>query len=236
GPVHAPAGRERGPAQQPGSAGGGTRRAAREDRDRARPGRGNDQPVAGNGAALMAEPVKIYILDREFVIACPEEERPALLQAAAFLNQKMQEIRDKGKVIGIDRIAVLAALNLAHELQRTRQDAGNLDDIRDRLAALNARLAEATSRAVPPFKSLPGTISLWGNAVAARRSKNRHPLQCSIPGDVFLEPQSVAPGMFDGCWCASPPPSGKPKAPSWFPPEPQGSRARPDRHRRGMPL
>ncbi len=93
----------------------------------------------------MAEPVKIYILDREFVIACPEEERPALLQAAAFLNQKMQEIRDKGKVIGIDRIAVLAALNLAHELQRTRQDAGNLDDIRDRLAALNARLAEATS-------------------------------------------------------------------------------------------
>ena len=93
----------------------------------------------------MAEPVKIYILDREFVIACPEEERPALLQAVAFLNQKMQEIRDKGKVIGIDRIAVLAALNLAHELQRTRQDAGNLDDIRDRLAALNARLAEATS-------------------------------------------------------------------------------------------
>lgn len=93
----------------------------------------------------MAEPVKIYILDREFVIACPEEERPALLQAAAFLNQKMQEIRDKGKVIGIDRIAVLAALNLAHELQRTRQETDSLDDIRNRLAALNARLADATS-------------------------------------------------------------------------------------------
>lgn len=81
----------------------------------------------------MAEPVKIYILDREFVIACPEEERPALLQAAAFLNQKMQEIRDKGKVIGIDRIAVLAALNLAHELQELRAREAEIDRSLDAL-------------------------------------------------------------------------------------------------------
>jgi cell division protein ZapA len=89
----------------------------------------------------VSEAVKIYILDREFVVACPEEERPALLQSAAMLNQKMQEIRDKGKVVGLDRIAVLAALNLTHELLRVKQDAGGMDDIRNRLAALNERLA-----------------------------------------------------------------------------------------------
>jgi cell division protein ZapA len=91
----------------------------------------------------MSEPVKIYILDREFIVACPEDERQALLQSAAMLNQKMLEIRDRGKVVGMDRIAVLAALNLSHELLRLKQDAGGMDHIRDRLAALNERLAEA---------------------------------------------------------------------------------------------
>jgi cell division protein ZapA len=93
----------------------------------------------------MTEPVKIYILDREFLIACPEEERPALLQSAAYLNQKMQEIRDRGKVVGIDRIAVMAALNLTHELLRSRRDADGVDEIRERLAALNERLETAVS-------------------------------------------------------------------------------------------
>ena len=90
----------------------------------------------------MNEPVKVYILDREFMIACPPEERNALLQSAAMLDQKMREIRDQGKVVGMDRIAIMAGLNLAHELLRLRQDATGLDAIRDRLAALNERLAE----------------------------------------------------------------------------------------------
>jgi cell division protein ZapA len=93
----------------------------------------------------MTDPVKIYILDREFLIACPEDERPALLESAAFLNHKMQEIRDKGKIVGIDRIAVVAALNITHELLRSKQDRDGMDEIRERLAALNARLAEAAS-------------------------------------------------------------------------------------------
>ena len=90
----------------------------------------------------MNEPVKVYILEREFMIACPPEERNALLQSAAMLDQKMREIRDRGKVVGMDRIAIMAGLNLAHELLRLRQDATGLDAIRDRLAALNERLAE----------------------------------------------------------------------------------------------
>ena len=60
-------------------------------------------------------PVTIHILDKEFRIACPEEEHDALLASAHFLDSKMKEIRDSG-VVGQDRIAIMAALNLTHEL------------------------------------------------------------------------------------------------------------------------
>lgn len=93
----------------------------------------------------MTEPVKISILDREYLIACPEEERQGLLRSAELLNQKMQDIRDKGKVIGMDRIAILAALNLTHELLQAKPDNGGLDEISSRLAALNSRVAKAVS-------------------------------------------------------------------------------------------
>jgi len=59
--------------------------------------------------------VTIHILDKEFRIACPEEEHDALLASAHFLDMKMKEIRDSG-VVGQDRIAIMAALNLTHDL------------------------------------------------------------------------------------------------------------------------
>lgn len=89
----------------------------------------------------MAEPVKVHILDREFLIACPDDEKPALLRSAGYLNEKMQEIRDRGKVVGLDRIAVMAALNLAHEVLQGKQDAAGVDGLRDRLKAINDKLA-----------------------------------------------------------------------------------------------
>lgn len=61
-------------------------------------------------------PVTVSILDKEYRIGCPADEREALLESAEFLDRKMREIRDKGKVIGSDRIAVMAALNIADEL------------------------------------------------------------------------------------------------------------------------
>jgi cell division protein ZapA len=61
-------------------------------------------------------PVSVLILEKEYRIACKAEERETLLQTAHFLDEKMREIRDSGKVIGTDRIAVMAALNLAHDL------------------------------------------------------------------------------------------------------------------------
>jgi cell division protein ZapA len=75
-------------------------------------------------------PVAVSILDREFLIGCTPEERPGLIAAAAYLDAKMREIRNASRAAGVDRIAVMAALNIAHELmqikQRGESDAGVL--------------------------------------------------------------------------------------------------------------
>ena len=61
-------------------------------------------------------PVTVHILDKDYLISCEPEEKESLLNSVRFLDTKMREIRNNGKVIGTDRIAVMAALNLAHEL------------------------------------------------------------------------------------------------------------------------
>jgi cell division protein ZapA len=65
----------------------------------------------------------ITILGREFKVACKENEREELSEAVALLDRRMREIRDAGKVTGTDRIAVMTALNFAHELLRARREA-----------------------------------------------------------------------------------------------------------------
>jgi len=60
--------------------------------------------------------LNVHILDKEFLVACPEEEEISLRSSAQYLDKKMREIRDSGKVVGLDRIAVMAALNITHEL------------------------------------------------------------------------------------------------------------------------
>ena len=62
------------------------------------------------------KPASVTILDKEYLIACSDEERKLLNDAANLLNDKMQEVKISGKVIGSERIAVLAALNIAHEM------------------------------------------------------------------------------------------------------------------------
>ena len=62
-------------------------------------------------------------MEKEYVVACPYEERSALLDAAEFLNGRMREIRDSGKVVGLDRIAVMVALNLAQRVAATARTA-----------------------------------------------------------------------------------------------------------------
>ena len=64
--------------------------------------------------------VSVRILEKEYQVACLPEERSELLDSAEFLNNKMKEIRDGGNIVGLDRIAVVAALNLSHELLKLR--------------------------------------------------------------------------------------------------------------------
>ncbi|MEB2315793.1 MAG: cell division protein ZapA [Xanthomonadaceae bacterium] len=69
----------------------------------------------------MNEPVNVRIADREYMVACEPHEREGLIEAARLLDGRMREIRAANRMAGIDRIAVLAALNLAHELSQTRR-------------------------------------------------------------------------------------------------------------------
>ncbi|MCU7851278.1 MAG: cell division protein ZapA [Candidatus Thiodiazotropha sp. (ex Monitilora ramsayi)] len=70
-------------------------------------------------------PVTINILDKEYRISCLPEERESLIQAAAFIDGQMREIRQAGRVIGTERIAVMAALNIANDLLSNQK---NKDD------------------------------------------------------------------------------------------------------------
>jgi cell division protein ZapA len=65
----------------------------------------------------------ISLLGRDYKVSCKESERSELLDAVAFLDRRMREIRESGKIAGSERIAVMAALNIAHDLQRTRTEA-----------------------------------------------------------------------------------------------------------------
>lgn len=70
------------------------------------------------------ETVFVKILDKEYQVACPREERQALVESAQLLDERMKAIRGTGAVIGLERIAVMAALNLSHELLQAK-NAGN---------------------------------------------------------------------------------------------------------------
>lgn len=86
----------------------------------------------------------IKILDRELRVACPEEERGELLDAVAYLDRKMREIRDAGKLASAERIAIMAALNIAHELLTTKVGRGvDLGAIRRRMSAMETAIDEA---------------------------------------------------------------------------------------------
>ena len=65
-------------------------------------------------------PVTVRIMEKEFRVACPADERDSLLASARYLDGKMRQIRDSRKVVGMDRIAVICALNLAHELLQNK--------------------------------------------------------------------------------------------------------------------
>ena len=71
------------------------------------------------------ETVFVKILDKEYQVACPREERQALMESAQLLDERMKSIRGSGAVIGLERIAVMAALNLSHELLQAKSHSGS---------------------------------------------------------------------------------------------------------------
>ena len=91
--------------------------------------------------------VSVRLLDREYQVACPAEERSDLLDSAEYLDGKMREIRDSGKVVGLDRIAVIAALNIANELIKYRKQGTVVEgDLGARLRSLRERMETALEK------------------------------------------------------------------------------------------
>ncbi|WP_339488851.1 cell division protein ZapA [Pseudomonas sp. EL_65y_Pfl2_R95] len=91
--------------------------------------------------------VNVQILDKEYCINCPQSERANLEGAARYLDAKMREIRSSGKVIGADRVAVMAALNITHELLHKQSDldvqtSSTREQVRDLLQRVDNALAD----------------------------------------------------------------------------------------------
>ena len=94
---------------------------------------------------MSAEPkaLQVNVMGREFRVACPENEHKELLEAVDYLNKKMDEIRDNGKVIGIERIAIMAALNIAHELLTTKVGGFDMAALKRRMQSMETTLDQA---------------------------------------------------------------------------------------------
>jgi len=83
----------------------------------------------------------IRIMGKAFNISCPDEEREEILQAAEFLNKKIQEVKDDGKVVDSDRVVIAAALGIAHELLTLHRSNGfDIEDIKRRINTMRERI------------------------------------------------------------------------------------------------
>ena len=91
--------------------------------------------------------VRIHILEKEYLVACPDSQRDELMDSARVLDTTMREIRDSGKVIGAERIAVMAALNIAHELVQLQGEERTHDHaVAERLRRLEKKIASVLDR------------------------------------------------------------------------------------------
>jgi cell division protein ZapA len=86
--------------------------------------------------------VDVSIMGREFTVSCTDEERQGLLDAVNYLDKKMHDIRDSGKVVGVERIAIMAALNLSHEVLNTKTGDVDIGDYKRRINAMQIQLDE----------------------------------------------------------------------------------------------
>jgi cell division protein ZapA len=97
----------------------------------------------------MSEPVNVKVLDREYTVGVEPNEREQLIASARFLDARMREIRGNNRMVAIDQVAVLAALNLAHEFLQLKKAADERD------GALNRTLGDMNRKLDGLFDSLP---------------------------------------------------------------------------------
>ncbi len=89
------------------------------------------------------KPLNLDIMGREFCVVCPDEEREEIQLSAAYLDRKIQEIKAEGKVIDSDRIAIIAALSITHELLMLRNGTGfDMNEFRRRINSLIKKVDE----------------------------------------------------------------------------------------------
>jgi cell division protein ZapA len=90
--------------------------------------------------------LQINIMGREFRVACPEEEQKSLLEAVDYLNRRMQDVRGSGKVVGLERIAIMAALNITHEFLTTKVGGGfDMAELKRRMTRMENVLDQVMS-------------------------------------------------------------------------------------------
>lgn len=89
------------------------------------------------------EGVTVTILGKEFRVACPDDERESLYSAASYLDRKLREVQASGKVIGTERAAIIAALNITHELLELRSHGGLSDDATQKVRLLRNKIDAA---------------------------------------------------------------------------------------------
>ena len=90
-----------------------------------------------------AKGLQVSIMGREFRVACEPDEQKALLEAVDYLNRKMQEIKDQGKITGLERIAIMAALNISHEFLTTRFGNFDVSEFKRRMVNMETTLDQA---------------------------------------------------------------------------------------------
>ena len=89
--------------------------------------------------------VKVSIMQREFTVACRDDEVEGLIEAAAYLDKQMRAMSDSGQVLGIDRCAIMAGLNISHSLLELQKSVEQSDEVDSRLRSLHERIDKAVS-------------------------------------------------------------------------------------------
>ncbi|MCZ6486939.1 MAG: cell division protein ZapA [Gammaproteobacteria bacterium] len=92
--------------------------------------------------------ISVSILDKDYKVACPSGEQPALLASAEYLDGKMREVRDGGNIIGSERVAVITALNITNDFLKSSQVEKELgENLPPRLKSLESKISKALEQA-----------------------------------------------------------------------------------------